>query len=196
MAMSKLAERARSLKLQLAAMTDEARGADPLALAAALPAGAWLIFRHYAVPDRSILAIKLARICRARRVKLLIAGDLQLAAAAKAGLHLPERQAATPAIRLWRRRGGFMSVAAHGRLGLRRGADAALLSPVFATASHPTAKPLGLLALRRLTRSARLPVLALGGVTAERLVALKSAAIFGVAAVGALIPPLRRRRPG
>jgi len=192
--MSKLAERARSLKLQLVAMTDEARGGDPLALARSLPVGAWLVFRHYHDPDRSILAMELAKICRARRVRLSIAGDLRLAVQTRAGLHLPERMAVTPAMRLWRRRGGFLSVAAHGRLGLRRAADAAFLSPVFATVSHPDVRPLGLLALRRLVRTARQPVFALGGVSAERLTALESAKIAGVAAVGALTPPLACRR--
>jgi thiamine-phosphate pyrophosphorylase len=186
--MSKLAERATSLKLRLVAMTDPARG-DPKALAAGLPAGSWLILRHYGDPDRSFLAKQVACICRGRRIKLLIAGDLRLAVRLGAGLHLPEHQAmATPAIRLWHRRGGLLSAAAHGRNGLGRRVDAALLSPIFATDSHPDAKPLGLLALRRLARTARVPVFALGGITAERLWALRTASIAGVAAIGALAP--------
>ena len=193
--MTSLAERARSLKLRLVAMTDEQRGGDPLRLAASLPAGAWLILRHYGDPDRSVLAIKLAKICRARRLELLIAGDLGLALAVGAGLHLPEFQATQPAprIRLWRKRGGGpLTVAAHGRLAVIRAAklraDAALLSPVFATASHPGAKPLRLLALRKLARRAQVGIFALGGITADRLAGLRSARIAGVAAVAALSP--------
>jgi thiamine-phosphate pyrophosphorylase len=197
--MTSLAERARSLKLRLVAMTDAQRGGDPLRLAAALPAGAWLIFRHYDAPDRSVLAIKLARICRARRLQLLIAGDLGLALATGAGLHLPEFQAARPApkIRLWRRRGGGpLTVAAHGRGALiravRLGADYVLLSPIFATASHPGAKPLGLIALRHLAGHSRIDIVALGGITAQRLGLLRHAGISGVAAIGALNPAAPR----
>ena len=174
------------------AVTDERRGGDPLALAARLPRGSTLIFRHYEAPDRSVLAIRLAVICRKNRLKLRVAGDLDLAMRAHAGLHLPDRMAkrASPRIRLWQRRGGTLTVAAHGRSGLRRaaelGAEAALLSPLFPTNSHPGAKPLGLQAFRRLARGAKLPVIALGGIDRTSVLQLKSAPIAGVAAVGAL----------
>lgn len=48
------------------------------------------------------------------------------------------------------------------------GADAILLSPVFATASHPGAKPLGPVRFRLLARKTQVPVIALGGMTRER----------------------------
>jgi len=182
--MRTLAERARGLKLRLVAMTDHKRGGDPRALAARLPAGSWLIFRHYGVPDRSVLAIEVAKICRARRIKLLVAGDFELAARIGAGLHLPDYPTA-----MRRRAKGLLTVSAHDRRGLRRAArlraDAALLSPIFATVSHPLARPLGLLALRRLVRQARVPVVALGGVSVERLAALRHSGVAGLASVGA-----------
>jgi thiamine-phosphate pyrophosphorylase len=186
--MATLTELARRLKLALVAVTDERRGGDPLAVAARLPAGSWVIFRHYDAPDRSVLAIRLAVLCRKRRLKLFVAGDPRLARAAKAGLHLPDGMAAhpSPALRRWK----GLTVAAHDRLGLRRaaklGADAALLSPVFATASHPGAKPLGLLAFRRLARGAKLPVIALGGIDRTSVSLLKNTPTAGIAAVGAL----------
>ena len=175
------------------AVTDERRGGDPLALAARLPRGATLIFRHYDTPDRSVLAINLAVICRKNRLKLRVAGDLSLAIHARAGLHLPDGMAksVSPRIRLWQRRGGTLTVAAHDRSGLRRaaelGAEAALLSPLFPTNSHPGAKPLGLQAFRRLARGAKLPVIALGGIDRTSVLQLKNAPITGVAAVGALV---------
>lgn len=176
--------------LQLVAVTDEKRGGDPLAAAALLPAGSWVIFRHYDAPDRSVLAIRLAALCRKRRLKLFIAGDPVLARSVKAGLHLPDWLAArpSPSIRRWK----TLTVAAHDRLGLIRaaklGAKAALLSPVFATASHPGAKPLGLLAFRRLARGAKLPVIALGGIDRTSVSLLKNAPIAGIAAVSGLTP--------
>jgi thiamine-phosphate pyrophosphorylase len=185
---------ARRLKLALVAVTDARRGGDPLALAASLPAGATVIFRHYEVPDRSVLAIRLATLCRQKRLRLLVAGDLDLAIRARAGLHLPDGLAArAPArVRLWQRRGGTLTAAAHDRPGLRRaarlGAKAALLSPLFPTRSHPGVKPLGMLAFRRLARAAKLPVIALGGIDRTSVLLLKDAPVAGVAAVGALNP--------
>ena len=49
----------------------------------------------------------------------------------------------------------------------RAGADAIMLSPVFPTASHPGAKTLGPVRFRMLARKTAVPVIALGGMTAE-----------------------------
>lgn len=188
--MTSLAELARSHKLRLVAMTDPARGGDPRRVARRLPIGSWMIFRHYDDPDRSVLARHLSKICRSRRIRLLIAGDIALAVRLRAGLHLPEKQPASVKIRLWQRRGGLLTGAAHSRTALRRakafGADAALLSPVFATQSHPGARPLGLLALRNLVRTSGLPVVALGGVNCFTLRRLRAIPLAGVAVVGAV----------
>lgn len=188
--MASLTELTRRLKLALVAVTDERRGGDPLALAARLPAGSWMIFRHYDAPDRSALATRLAAICQKRRLKLFVAGDPLLARSVKAGLHLPDWQAArpSPAVRRFKE----LTVAAHDRSGLVRAAklkaNAVLLSPVFPTASHPGAKPLGLLAFRRLARGATPPVIALGGIDRTNVSLLKNTPAAGVAAVGALSP--------
>jgi thiamine-phosphate pyrophosphorylase len=185
-----LTESARRLKWRLVAISDP-RGGDPLRLAARLPAGAWLIFRHYDHPDRSVLAARLAGLCRSRRIALLIAGDFALAIKLGTGLHLQDRPLAEPArIRLWHRRRRLLTLAAHDAAGLRRaaglGADSALLSPVFATASHPGAKALGLIALRRLSGRATLPVIALGGVDPDRVPTLARLKLAGIAAITAL----------
>ncbi|MXO91629.1 thiamine phosphate synthase [Pontixanthobacter aquaemixtae] len=50
----------------------------------------------------------------------------------------------------------------------RAGADGILLSPIFATRSHPGTKPLGPLRFRMLARKAKAPIIALGGMNAER----------------------------
>jgi len=190
--MASLTDLARRLKLALVAVTDETRGGDPLILAARLPKGSMLIFRHYDAPNRAALAMKLAVLCRNKRLTLMVAGDLDLALRVRAGLHLPDGVAARPSprLRLWKRRGGRLTAAAHDRRGLSRaaglGADAALLSPVFATHSHPGAKPLGLLTFRRLVKDAGLPVVALGGIDAASVRQLGGIGIAGVAAIGAL----------
>jgi thiamine-phosphate pyrophosphorylase len=187
---------------RLVLMSDEARLPDPLPLLAALQPGSLVILRCYSdAARRRELAGRIWRSCRARRLQLAVAGDFRLAVGLGCGLHLPESSGrrAPPAVRLWhKKRGGLLTVAAHGGLALRRarrlGADAALLSPVFATASHPDTPPLGALAFRRLVRRAGLPVYALGGVTARRLAQLAGSGAAGVATVGGLNPDFSRSR--
>ena len=66
------------------------------------------------------------------------------------------------------------------------GADYLLVGPVFPTATHPDRTPLGPEALRKIA-SLGLPVIAIGGVTPERIPELKqNAPIHGVAAIRAL----------
>ena len=175
-------------------MTDEVRLADPEAAILALPRGSAVIFRHYRANDRRMIAKGLARACRRRGLKLLIAGDVRLAIEVGAqGLHLPEYLARRLACHRWGRRGlkpdWLITVAAHSLIALQRarrlGADAVLLAPVFATASHPDARPLGPLRFSAWVRESPVPVYALGGVTAanaRRLAASGAAGIAGIAA--------------
>lgn len=128
----------------------------------------------------------MASVCRARGLTFLVAADAALAAEVGAdGVHWPEallaRQMSRPA--------GIITAAAHGQSGLQAAAaqrcDAAILSPVFATSSHPDAAPLGLDGFRALVRAAQLPVVALGGVTAANADALVGSGAAGIAAIGA-----------
>jgi len=67
------------------------------------------------------------------------------------------------------------------------GADYLVVGPVFATASHPGRSPLGLAQLRQIVAAAgEVPVIAIGGITAERVRAVRSSGAFGVAAIRAL----------
>lgn len=65
------------------------------------------------------------------------------------------------------------------------GADYLLVGPVYPTATHPDAEPLGVARLQPIV-SLGLPVIAIGGVTPERAVELRRAGAFGVAAIRAL----------
>lgn len=169
-------------------MTDPERGGDPLAAAAGLPRGAAVILRHDSAPGRAELASRLGRLCRARGLVLLVARDAPLALRLRAGLHLADGMAPPAPWRLHGR--GLLTAAAHGRAGLARarrmGADLALLSPLFPTASHPGARPLGTVRFARLARQAGVPVAALGGLTGARVAAASRAGAVAVAAVGAL----------
>jgi thiamine-phosphate diphosphorylase len=68
---------------------------------------------------------------------------------------------------------------------LAEGAEYLLLGPLFPTATHPTRTPLGTAAL---TAAARLgvPVVAIGGITPERVREVRDAGAWGVAAIRAL----------
>ncbi len=171
-------------------MTDAVRLPDPTNAIAGLPPGSAVIFRHYQAAERATLAAELANCCRTCGLSFLVAGDGQLALrVGAAGLHLPERQIATAAV--WRRRrpDWLITVAAHSLTALKRAtaADAALLSPVFATASHPGARVLGPGRFTSLARCAPVPVYALGGVNAETAHALRFSPAIGLAAIDGLV---------
>lgn len=68
----------------------------------------------------------------------------------------------------------------------RAGARYATLSPLFRTATHPEAPPLGLGALRA-AASHGLPVLALGGLTPGRAAQARQAGAWGVAVLSDLL---------
>jgi len=71
------------------------------------------------------------------------------------------------------------------RSALNEGADYLLAGPVYATATHPEAAPLGLARLSEIA-GVGLPVIAIGGVTAARVPDLRGAGAHGVAAIRAL----------
>ena len=70
------------------------------------------------------------------------------------------------------------------------GADAAFVSPVFASRSLSAGAPLGPARLAGLVREARLPVFALGGVTLRTVRRLEGSGVAGFAAVEAFGPAL------
>lgn len=176
-------------------VSDEVRLPDPLAAAALLPPGSGVLLRHYGDPARAARAAALAGLCRRRRLVLLVAGDWRLAARlGAAGLHLPEGLARhgvlAPALGWVRRRHALLTVAAHSPSALGRaaglGADAALVSPVFPSRSHPGAPVVGPLRLGLWSRRAGLGMVALGGVSAASAKRLPRGAVCGVAAIEGL----------
>jgi thiamine-phosphate pyrophosphorylase len=165
--------------------TDAARLADPLGAASRLPRGlAGVVLRDDAMPGRRTLARNLARICRARRLALAVAGDWRLAAAVGAGLHLRAGRRLAGAPR-WL---PILSSSAHGVAELRRarcaGASAMFLSPVFDTGSHPGARTLGPVRWARHCRGVR-GAMALGGIDGRTARCLPRWCA-GVGAIGSL----------
>jgi thiamine-phosphate pyrophosphorylase len=183
--------------------TDDARLADPLPAVRRLPRGSAVIFRHYTAPDRAGLAQSLIAAARPLGIKVLIAADARLAARLGAdGLHLPDALAARGpgAWILWRRPGWLVTASAHSPAGLwrafRTGADAALLAPVYPTASHPERPPIGPIRFARWCRESPLPVYALGGVKGNAARRLGRSGAAGLAGIGAFqTTPGRLRHP-
>ena len=165
--------------------TDTARLPDPCAAATRLPRGrAGVVFRHDDHPNRAALGHALARICRARRLVLVVAGDAKLAAALHAGVHLRGGRWPGP-VRL----PGFVTSSAHDRADLRRaarnGAGLVFLSPAFSTASHPGAPSLGPVRWPALARQSIIPVAALGGIDGVSVRHLPRGLCQAIGAIGA-----------
>jgi thiamine-phosphate pyrophosphorylase len=163
-------------------MTDERMGEGLWQALERLPRGGGVIFRHYAALDRRALFERVRKIARRRGLLLLLGGSLREAAAWRAdGAHGRSRhhRASRPLIR---------TMPAHDAREMARGhADMILLSPVFATRSHPGGRTLGLMRFASLARRARRPVVALGGMNARQFRRLAGLGAYGWAAIDAFI---------
>jgi thiamine-phosphate pyrophosphorylase len=168
--------------MPLVLVTDDS-GRDWAVAAGALPRGSVVLVRARQSGPRAALLESLRHFTHLR---LLVADDPELALQAD-GLHLPERRARE--VLHWRARhpGWIITASAHSLKAViaLRDVDAAFLSPVFATRSHPGTVALGPLRAAFIAAAATMPVYALGGVTA-RNAGLLAPAFSGIAAIGAL----------
>lgn len=175
-------------------LTDVRRLPDPLPALRRLPRGSAVILRHYEWPyaRRLALARAMASLCQQRCLILLVAGDARLARAVGAdGVHLP--QGLLPLAAGLRRRFRLVTAAAHDAGAVARaaraGVDAVLVSPVFATASHPGAAGLGVVRFAALVCQAQskgLRAYALGGMDTVMARRLKAIAMAGIAGIGGI----------
>jgi len=111
--------------------------------------------------------------------------DVALAAGA-AGVNLPERDISVAEARtlLGQRLVGRSVHSIESALAAERaGADYVIFGPVWPSPSHPDEKPQGARALAELARALRIPVLAIGGVTSERVEECAKAGAAGYAAI-------------
>ncbi len=133
----------------------------------ALPRGSGFVFRHYhlAPEARRRRFDDLAKIARECGHAVILSGTPGEAERWGAdGLYGPPGGIGPgPALRI---------ATAHGRAEIEEanaiGADAVMLSPVFATRSHPDAQALGPERFHVLATLAQMPVIALGGMTPVR----------------------------
>ena len=181
----------------LVLMTDDRTGADWAEAVLALPRASAVVVRHRQTSARAALALRLLPLCRARGILLLVADDLGLASRIGAdGVHLPELRAQIiPAARRGNAR-WLVTVSAHSRAAVMRagllGADAVLVSPIFATQSHLGSTGLGMVKFSAMILGSRCPVYALGGIDDETITRLGSLALAGVALIGGWLEAERR----
>jgi len=158
------------------------------ALAAGLD---WIQIREKDLSGQALFELcrAAARLPNPHGAKLFVNGRADVAlATALHGVHLPSDAPAPSAFRpcVW---SGFqIGVSCHSLEDLkeaeRGGADYAFYSPVFASASKPGYGPaVGLDALTRACAAVQIPVLALGGVTAENAHECVAAGAAGVAGI-------------
>lgn len=172
---------------RLLLITDERLGDALWPALAALPRGAGIVFRDYGLagPARRARYDRVRAIARRRALILILAAAPRQAAAWRAdGCHgpLPHRTA-RPLLR---------SAGAHDRAALigarRRGADLILVSPLFATRSHPGAPALGPCRAAAIAGCDRSDLVALGGMTRARARRLAGFGIQRWAAIDGLTP--------
>jgi thiamine-phosphate pyrophosphorylase len=113
--------------------------------------------------------------------------DVALAAGAH-GVHLREESMAGARVRAVTPRGFLVGRSVHGADAARRAAldatDYLICGTVFPTASKPGVASAGIDVLTSVVGSTSLPVLAIGGVTLERLEAIAGSGASGIAAIG------------
>lgn len=181
---------------RLILMTDAARMPDPYAMAARLPRGALVILRDYDHAERAALAALWCRAARRYGLMLVIGADRVLARQVRAdGVHWPE------ALIPLRPQRGFrlQTCAAHNRsairLAKRAGIDLALVSPIFATNSHPGARCLGVSGYRAMVRNSGVAIAALGGITAKTARALVDPKPAALAAISGFVTQALEHNP-
>jgi len=112
--------------------------------------------------------------------------DVALASGA-AGVNLPELDIAIADARALMG-DGLVGRSVHSmesaQLAEREGADFVIFGPVWESATHPDLKPAGLSALTAVARSVGVPIIAIGGLTEERIQVCLAAGADGYAAIG------------
>ena len=121
-------------------------------------------------------------------VPVLVSSRCDVAVAAgAAGVNLPERDVGIEFARGLIRH-GLVGRSVHSLEAAMRaqdeGADFVIYGPVWPSASHPDVEPAGVDALASIASALRIPVLAIGGVTEERVAEVRAAGASGYAAIG------------
>jgi thiamine-phosphate pyrophosphorylase len=185
-----------SLPARLLVITDRRGASGPLeeVVAAALRGGCrWLSVREKDLPQGEQIALAARIVAQGRRfgATVMVHGDAAVAEAAGAdGVHLPSGGA--PALARARLgKNALIGLSVHSAAEAANAdpaADYVTLSPIHPTASKPGYGPaLGLVGLAAAVETARVPIVALGGVGVDNLAPCLTAGAAAVAVMGAVM---------
>jgi thiamine-phosphate pyrophosphorylase len=177
-------------------ITDRKAAARPLeeVVAATLRGGCrWLSLREKDLPheERVALLERIVALARPFGATISVHGDIEAALAAGAGgVHLPAGGSPEQA-RARLGKGALIGLSVHSALEAARtdpAADYVTLSPIFPSISKPGYGPaLGIHGLADVVARARVPIVALGGVTADNLAPCFAAGAAAAAVMGAVM---------
>lgn len=164
------------------------------AVAQAVNGGANLVqLREKDLPAGELLALaeKLHSVTRDRTL-FLVNDHLDVALACGAdGVHLPERGLPVAAVRRVGGDGFIVGRSVHSVAEAQRaeaeGADYVQVGPIFATRSHPEASPAGVGLLSAVAKAVGIPILAVGGITADNVGQAIRAGASGAAVISAIL---------
>ncbi|MBQ4875074.1 MAG: thiamine phosphate synthase [Rickettsiaceae bacterium H1] len=152
------------------------------------PKKSMVIIRMYDTENREIIAKKIAKLCKIREIKFLVAKDPKLALKIKAdGIHLSEKNFFS--LKTWKKKmpKWIITASAHNMQKLRKiknyDLTAAIYSPIFPTTTHPERKHVGTFKFRKEINNLNFPVYALGGINKSNIRKLKSINIAGIAGI-------------
>ncbi|HSJ14553.1 MAG TPA: thiamine phosphate synthase [Longimicrobiales bacterium] len=175
-------------------VSDDAVAAAPdfaARAAALLDAGGRDVALHLRAPaltTRALheLAAPLAVQALRTGARLQINDRVDVALAVRCGAHLGVRGMPLPAARRLLDN-ALLGFSAHTREEVRlaelEGADYVFLGTIFPSETHPARPPAGVELVRRTVPGAGLPVLAIGGITPERVSEVRAAGAYGVAVI-------------
>jgi thiamine-phosphate pyrophosphorylase len=135
-----------------------------------------------------LLELEASRLVGAVEIPVVVSARCDVAVTCgAAGVNLPEGDIPTRDARVLlgeRIVGRSVHSLESATLAEREGADYVIFGPVWRSASHPDAQPVGLRELARVAAAVGIPVLAIGGVTQERIAECAASGAAGYAAIG------------
>ena len=138
-------------------------------------------------------AAAIQRLCLQHGALFIVNDRLDLALAVKAdGVHLGQDDLPPHLARPLLRPGMILGISTHSveeaRAAQAAGADYIGFGPVFPTGTKTGTRPVvGLNGIRNVRKAVRVPVLAIGGITAERVPEILEAGAHGVAVISAIV---------